>query len=656
MKSTRIALLPASWEYYIKPDTLDTSATFSLASLTLLDPCMGSGHFLREAFDMFVAMYREQFQTFTATEIADRILSHHLHGIDLDPRAAQLSALTLYLRAWELVRDERRKEHKLGPGTYTPPAMNLATTPTSLNEGALQRHLLRHPQDMQFKPLLEGIFSGLEQADILGSLIRPKEYLDNAIAELQRPHTIRMDFDPEEAELRRTITAMANHDPVGLRQMLLDRIADSFKSEAGNNDDVSTALFGREAERGVRLLQVLDRQYAVVVTNPPYMGSKNMDNPLKTYVTKHYSSGKRDICCAFILRCLHLCQLNGRVAMITMQSWMFLSGYTELRAMPDEKLVGELKKNPFTGILRETSMETLAQLGPYGFEEIGGAVVQSAMFVLKKSLPSSYHRIMAFRLVGSQNSKEKAELLNTKTARARQRIFFQVTQKRLLSIPLAPIIYWLPNNLLDLLGGNKTVGQISEPLRGLDTGDMPRFVRWWWEVGDNRVWCPYVNGGTYRKWIGLRLYAVLWEYNGAKVKAFSGSIVPNERKYPEAGLTFSDMCSGFFNCRVKEATDIFGVSGSSIFEKSRPILEVAGILNTRVCSYILRAISPTPKFRTGYVRILPYPDLQSSHESLLVDSVKSCITLKGAIVFYDLTEQYFEQIDQLQRIRFLHIL
>ena len=70
----------------------------------------------------------------------------------------------------------------------------------------LQRHLLRHPQDMPLKPLLEGIFSGLEQADILGSLIRPKEYLDNAIAELQRPHTIRMDFDPEEAELRRTIT------------------------------------------------------------------------------------------------------------------------------------------------------------------------------------------------------------------------------------------------------------------------------------------------------------------------------------------------------------------------------------------------------------------------------------------------------------------
>src|SRR6266700_886369 len=293
--------LPATWEYYVKPDTLDTSTTYNLASLTVLDPCVGSGHFLREAFDMFVNMYREQFHTFSATEIADRILSHHLHGIDLDPHAAQLSALTLYLRAWELVRDGLRKERKPGPGTYTPPAMNLATTPTSLNEGALQRHLLRHPQDMQLKPLLEGIFSGLEQADILGSLIRPKEYLDNAIAELQRPHTIRMDFEPEEAEIRHTITELATRDPQGLRKMLLDRVADSFKSEAGNTDDVSAALFGREAEQGVRLLQLLDRRYAVVVTNPPYMDSKNMDMLLKKYIEKHYAPGKRDLYAALIL-------------------------------------------------------------------------------------------------------------------------------------------------------------------------------------------------------------------------------------------------------------------------------------------------------------------------------------------------------------------
>src|SRR5205085_2142767 len=77
--------LPMTWEYYIRPDTLGKPAVTDLASLTLLDPCVGSGHFLREAFDMLVAMYREQQPNLSAVEIADRVLSQHLHGIDIDP-------------------------------------------------------------------------------------------------------------------------------------------------------------------------------------------------------------------------------------------------------------------------------------------------------------------------------------------------------------------------------------------------------------------------------------------------------------------------------------------------------------------------------------------------------------------------------------------
>ena len=146
---------------------------------------MGSGHFEREAFDMLAAMYREQHPGMAAAEIADRILSHHLHGIDLDPRAAQLAALTLYLRAWELVAEERRVRRQPGPGTYRPPAMNLATTPTGLTPGSLERHLQRHPEDRIYRPLLEGIFAALEQADVLGSLLRPGEQLDAAIRDFR---------------------------------------------------------------------------------------------------------------------------------------------------------------------------------------------------------------------------------------------------------------------------------------------------------------------------------------------------------------------------------------------------------------------------------------------------------------------------------------
>ncbi len=114
------------------------------------------------------------------------------------------------------------------------------------------------------KPLLEGVFAALERADILGSLLRPAEHIDAAIKALQGTHQVAMDFDADDASLRRTITALAKSDPAELKRMLLDRVATSFAAEVGDSD-VAARLFGREAAGGVRLLQLLDRKYAVVV-------------------------------------------------------------------------------------------------------------------------------------------------------------------------------------------------------------------------------------------------------------------------------------------------------------------------------------------------------------------------------------------------------
>jgi hypothetical protein len=139
------------------------------------------------------------------------------------------------------------------------------------------------------------------------------------------------------------------------------------------------------------------------------MGSKNMGPVVKQHVERRFAAGKRDLYAAFILRCLELAAEGGRVAMVTQQSWMFLRSYADLRALDAEKLAAAPRA--FKGILREATIEALAHLGPRAFADIGGEVVNVALFVLARAVPGPDHRLTAFRLVGPKSPEEKGALL-----------------------------------------------------------------------------------------------------------------------------------------------------------------------------------------------------------------------------------------------------
>jgi hypothetical protein len=90
--------------------------------------------------------------------------------------------------------------------------------------------------------------------------------------------------------------------------------------EIGNN------LFGENAKKLKREAEYLSRGYHCVVTNPPYLG-KGFCDVLKAYVQKEYPNSKADTMATFMERCMEYCTPKGKMAMINMQSWMFLSSF-----------------------------------------------------------------------------------------------------------------------------------------------------------------------------------------------------------------------------------------------------------------------------------------------------------------------------------------
>jgi len=595
-----------AWQYYVTPATPHTRLPKPLKEWKLLDPAMGSGHFLVVAFDLLAQLYEEERQmeaqgrlprgwSVPAGQTARVILENNLHGIDIDLRAAQLAALALYLKAKELGWDE----------AGGPPRLNLVVADAVLTRGeAYERLLAQYKDNPAIQEAIRSIWYALENVRELGSLVRVEEEVDKAIR-------IARVNDNKQTPLFASV-----RDWFQYKNTLYQRLHEVYEIEGGKSD-TNVRIFGSEIQKSLTLLKILSNRYDTVFTNPPYMGSKQMEGVLKRFVDQHYKAGKRDLYSAFILRCLELAVDDGRVAMVTQQSWMFLKTFENFRALPKEKL-DKKKPDQFDGILRTVSIESLAHMGANAFSEISGEIVNVVLFTFRNQKPSDNHRLVAYRLIGGSSADQKKAMLLSAISSNNG---YKVVQKRFLNIESSPLSYWLTDRLLDFMGQERRLSTIAHAGGGVGTRDENRFLRKFWEVPSYIDWWkPYAKGGKYQKWVGLLDNVIDWENDGERVKnsiirkypylkGNYGFLIRDEKYHFKPGLTYTDFAQGNFSCRLLDSA-LFSDAGPGIFIRKGHREGIMAWLNTHLVSFMLRAISPLVNhFGWGYVLSLPIPDV-----------------------------------------------
>lgn len=600
--------LAESWPYFVDRSRDEARESGALPErvrdLTLLDPACGSGHFLARAFDLFVEMYREE-GIESEAEVPQLILERNLHGLDIDLRAVQISALRLYLKACDLA----------GPD-FRPRRLNLVASDVTLPAAPPRELLDRFDHDRDIRDLLVGIWSELREAPKLGSLLHPERKVEELVAgRREKGHTLELQDD-------------AAWD--GFKLNLLEEIRTEFEKEA-DTDDVGRRLFGQDLAKSIGLVEALTRRYDVVVTNPPYAGSKNLDPPVKTFVEREYKDGKRDLYATFIIRCLEFAHNGGYVGMVTQQSWLFLRSFVKLRER----------------VLTNAAVTSLAHLGAGSFEEISGEVVNVALFTLRKGVPEAGHRIDAFRLVGPRSPGEKNELLRQAIAGRAPGIVSRPSQSQLQGIPETPYVYWLRPRFFELLGATKQLSDVADVRQGLATADNERFLRLFWEVPrfgtvENEQpragrWFRFAKGGRYQKWAGLENFVIDWAQGGRELKSFSRSVIRNEDYYFRQALTYTFIGGGNLGIRHLESS-IFDVASMCIFPNGRAFFDLAAILNGRISTYLTRVTTQSYEFHGGYVANLPLPVVNIP---FLEAIARACIWLKRAVVSGDPTEWSF---------------
>lgn len=588
-----------------------------LRDVTLLDPACGSGHFLARAFDLLVQMYQEEGLE-KPEDIPHLILENNLHGIDIDLRAVQISALRLYLKACDIAGHD-----------FRPRRLNLVSADVVLPGSPPPELLERFEGDRDVQALMTAMWFELKDAAKLGSLLHPERRVEELIAR-RRQKGPTLEFQDEGAWERYKLE-------------LLDGIREEFEKEA-QIEDVGRHLFGHELAKSISLVEALSRRYDVVVTNPPYAGSNNLDAVVKTFIESNYKEGKRDLYAAFILRDIEFARPGGLVGMVAQQSWLFLRSFAKLRGR----------------VLNSATVTTLAHLGAQAFEEIGGEVVRVALFTIRCEAADDSHRITAFRLIGPKSPSRKDQILRAAVAGTLSGVVFTPKQSAMRAIPETPFVYWLRPRFFELLTGDVHLSQIADVKQGLATADNERFIRCYWEVPRLGVlkdgkptagrWFWYAKGGRYQKWTGLEWLVVDWARDGKNIKEYIVERYPylngkwewvakNTNYYFRPCITYTFIARGSLGLRLLDES-VFDVASMSIFANAQQSgLSLMAVLNSRVSTYLLRVTTQTYEFHGGYVANLPLPDQIDD----LLDSLSDvAIALKRRVIATDLTEREFD--------------
>ena len=572
--------LKAGWKYYLEETEQEPDVQAQLAKLRedyarlnpedikIIDPCMGSGHILVYAFDVLMQIYEAQ--GYTQRDAARLIVEKNLYGLDIDKRAYQLAYFAIMMKARQYNR--RILNGEIKPHLYAIQDSN------GINRNQLQ-------------------FFGWSMGDVeRNKAVTQVEYLLDTFRDAKEYGSI-LNVDMLDWELLYRFAGTVDYsDQISMDELNLE----------ATKDALWTLI-----EQGA----VLAQKYDVVVTNPPYMAVSNAGGKVNDYVKKNFPDSKADLFAVFIERCGQMAKKNGYQAMITQHAWMFLSSFEKLRTK-----------------LLSVDIVNMAHLGARAFEEIGGEVVQTTSFVIRKSHIADYKGEYC-RLIEPTSQQGKEDMFLAGKNR------YATDQSNFSKIPGAPLAYWVSKTVLECYK-NKSIYDYAKPCKGIDTGDNNIFLRFWHEISETKrflpkgnpccaddflylKWFPYNKGGTYRRWYGNNDYVLNWEGNGSKLRQFSGSNLRNKDRYFDQGITWSTVTSNNSSFRYFTFGFLFDNGGSCLFA-NKHLLYIQGLLNSCVSQELL-SIQPTLNNQPGTIGSIPL--LLSPQETKVDDFVNKNIAL-----------------------------
>lgn len=383
----------------------------AVGEVTVMDPCCGSGHFLVEAFGMLWRMRAEE-EGLDPVAAQDAVLRDNLFGLELDPRCVQIAMFAVALTAW-----------KQGGGWRQLPTPNIACSGIPAR-APLEEWTALADGDSRLEMALERLHALFKDADTLGSLIDPRRAAEMANA----------------AGLQKTMWDVDFDEVAPLLEMAATR----------ETDDPATAVLGADAAGIARAGMLLSRTFTLIATNVPYLGRGKQSESLQAFAERHFGPSSADLATMFVERAVRALVVDGALAAVTPENWLFLDTY---RGFREE-------------MLRRTTWRLAVRLGAGAFSAISGEVVKPVLLALGATSPGPSSESATIRL-GDGPTVARARELKT-------RELVHVSQEQHGRLPGTRFVF-------EALPDASPLGEVAKAHQGIKTGDNDYYLHYFWE-------------------------------------------------------------------------------------------------------------------------------------------------------------------------------
>ena len=585
-----------------------------------LDPTCGSMHFGLYLYEVYEYIYmdawdnqpsllqeyrevhtRESFHR----EVPRLILENNIYGCEIDPRALQIAALSLWLRAQK---------------SYSQMGLDAAERPLITRSNLVlaeampgNKRLLKGLMDELDKPmqrLLTTIWDKMKFVGEAGLLFKMEkeisddiEYLRKNWSKVNQNRNANI-FDSEE---RKAEIAAANEARRELRhhkdeffEEITERLQTALQelsSRLSEEEGYENALFSEDATRGFAFIELCQKRFDCIVMNPPFGEGSEHTSP---YLNDNYPAWSKNLVCAFFDRMQDMLDDGGLVGAIFDRTVLIKSIYIEFRK---QVLCGFITACADTG---------------WGVLD---ANVETAVLVLDKKYSTQRG---VFIDVYDENPSDKARILLDSLGKIEYKANVYLAKScDFIDLPNSVIGYNFDENIISYFKHGTIVDKGFEA-KGGNKFHVQLFVRLFYEVETSTVFEPVAGNGKFSHFYATYRDVTEWKNNGARVKAMN--LVRNPDAQKTIGIYYGErgdiLDAQILKPNMFTTQGYIGIPASNNSQG----FSCLAFINSILSQYILNLYSGGHKMTT-YVNQIPMPDY-ATRQSDIERIVNAIITIK----------------------------